>query len=66
MLSVATVWVDTRKIWDKSQPRNHLEDQLQRPLHYAIADAGNLKRPDFAAALRDVHPSVLLGLVSAR
>ena len=39
------------------------EDQLQCSLHHAIADAGNLKRPDFAVPFRDVYPAVWLGFV---
>src|SRR5215470_8492820 len=44
---------------------NSFEDQLQRPLHHAIADAGNLKRPDFAVPFRNIYPAVWLGFVLA-
>ena len=42
---------------------DRFEDELQCPLHHAIADAGNLKRPDFAIVLGYIHPAVLLGFV---
>src|SRR5450432_2154408 len=41
------------------------QDQLHCALHHAVADARNLKRSDFAISLRDLHPAVRHGLVSA-
>src|SRR5262250_2137485 len=41
------------------------ENQLQCPLHHAIADARNLERPDFAVPFRNVYPAVWLGFVPA-
>jgi len=35
-------------------------------LHYAIANARNLKRPDFAVPLRDILPAIRFGFVSIR
>ena len=39
----------------KVRLEDSFEDQLQCPLHHAIADTGDLKRSDFAVALRDLH-----------
>jgi hypothetical protein len=45
----------------------HLEDgfkdKLQRPLHHAVADAGDLKYPDFSVLLGNIYPAVRLGFI---
>ena len=41
------------------------QDQLQCPLHHAVADARNLERSDFAFTLRDLHHPVGLRLIGS-
>src|SRR5277367_1648854 len=53
------------RVGAKVRLEDSFEDQLQCSLHHAVADTGNLQRSDFAVALRDFHPAVRQGLVSA-
>ncbi len=41
------------------------KDKLQRSLHHAVADARDLKYPDFSVLLGDIYPAVRLGFIPA-
>ena len=45
--------------------KDRFEDQLQCPLHHAIADTRDLERSDFPVLFRYLDPPVRLGLISA-
>src|SRR6266581_5997551 len=49
----------------KIRLEDSFEDQLQCPLHHAIADAGDLERAEFAVSFWDIYPAVRLGFVPA-
>ena len=53
------------RIMTKVGLEDGFEDQLDSALHHAVADAGNLKRPDLAVFLGNIHPAVLLGGIRA-
>src|SRR5712691_9614461 len=50
----------------KIRLEDSFEDQLQCPLHHAIADAGDLERAKFAVSFWDICPAVRLGFLPAR
>jgi hypothetical protein len=52
-------------VWTKVSLKDGFEDQLQRALHDTVADTRNLKRSDFAIALRYIHPTIGHGFVPA-
>src|SRR6266851_3058556 len=47
----------------KIRLEDSFQGQLHGALHYAVADARNLKRSDFAISLRDLYPAVRHGLI---
>ena len=64
-----SVWRPLRpkpvRIRAKVRLEDGFRDQLQRPLHDAIADARNLERANFSVVLRDVDLSVRLRFIPA-
>src|SRR3982751_3264090 len=53
------------RVGTKVRLEDSFQDQLPCPLHHAVADTRNLKRSDFAVALRDLHPAIRHGLIPA-